>query len=182
MIIKAQSSDGAFEDCEIEVANRPPWKLVFSGCGLVRKEFASGDLFAALVALRQELEASGFCLLCQGARKDVYPSGMSRSMSGGRKAYILRIGSPSKASDLVNIFDDAEHDQIGTVHEQNAYHKLWIDHIMNQLPASEPLPGEVAEAEKHPNGWVYRVAGSFSSEETIPPESNRRSMEGRCEW
>ncbi|MEO7697894.1 MAG: hypothetical protein ABIZ04_01585 [Opitutus sp.] len=34
-----------------------------------------------------------------------------------------------------------------------------------------PLPGEVEEAKRNPNGWVYRIAGSFASNENVPPEA-----------
>jgi len=33
----------------------------------------------------------------------------------------------------------------------------------------EPLPGEVEAARRQPNGWVYRVAGSFRDGEAVPP-------------
>lgn len=33
----------------------------------------------------------------------------------------------------------------------------------------QPMPGEVEEAKKHPNGWVYRIEGSFRPEEAVPP-------------
>jgi hypothetical protein len=35
----------------------------------------------------------------------------------------------------------------------------------------KPIPGEVEEAKKHPNGWVYRIKGSFRPEEAVPPEA-----------
>lgn len=34
-----------------------------------------------------------------------------------------------------------------------------------------PLPGEIEEAKCNPNGWVYRVAGIFASNENVPPEA-----------
>ena len=35
-----------------------------------------------------------------------------------------------------------------------------------------PEPGEVEEAERFPNGWVYRIAGkSFGPNDAIPPEA-----------
>lgn len=34
-----------------------------------------------------------------------------------------------------------------------------------------PLPGEVEEAKRNPNGWVYRIAGNFSRNENVPPEA-----------
>ena len=35
----------------------------------------------------------------------------------------------------------------------------------------QPLPGEVEEAKKHPNDWVYRIQGTFGPNETVPPEA-----------
>lgn len=34
-----------------------------------------------------------------------------------------------------------------------------------------PLPGEIEEAKRNPNGWVYRIAGSFAPNENVPPEA-----------
>lgn len=34
-----------------------------------------------------------------------------------------------------------------------------------------PMPGEIEEAKKQPNGWVYRIKGSFRPEEAVPPEA-----------
>lgn len=35
----------------------------------------------------------------------------------------------------------------------------------------EPYDGEIQEAQKTPNGWVYRIAGNFENSESIPPEA-----------
>jgi hypothetical protein len=35
----------------------------------------------------------------------------------------------------------------------------------------EPLPGEIEEARKNPNGWVYRIAGTFAEGDDVPPEA-----------
>jgi hypothetical protein len=35
----------------------------------------------------------------------------------------------------------------------------------------EPLPGEIQEAARHPNGWVYRIAGRFGPNDGVPPEA-----------
>jgi hypothetical protein len=34
-----------------------------------------------------------------------------------------------------------------------------------------PYPGEVDEAKRHPNGWVYRIASTFQRNEAVPPEA-----------
>ena len=40
-----------------------------------------------------------------------------------------------------------------------------------EISYMQPTPGEVEEALKHPNGWVYRIKGNFRSEEAVPPEA-----------
>jgi hypothetical protein len=34
-----------------------------------------------------------------------------------------------------------------------------------------PKPGEIAEAARNPNGWVYRIAGQFAPNERIPADA-----------
>jgi hypothetical protein len=34
-----------------------------------------------------------------------------------------------------------------------------------------PYAGEIAEARRTPNGWVYRIEGHFSPNEAVPPEA-----------
>ena len=34
-----------------------------------------------------------------------------------------------------------------------------------------PLPGEIEEVKRNPDGWVYRIAGKFQEEERVPPEA-----------
>jgi hypothetical protein len=35
----------------------------------------------------------------------------------------------------------------------------------------KPMPGEIEEAKLHPNGWVYRIEGSFGLNDAIPPKA-----------
>jgi hypothetical protein len=84
--------------------------------------------FKALIELRRELSKVGLVPLCAGARRDVFPSGMSRSMGGGRKAYVTKPGLRPNSKDLVDIFDE-DHDNIAGVDEQAAFHREWIDSL-----------------------------------------------------
>jgi hypothetical protein len=52
---------------------------------------------------------------------------MSRDMGGGRKVYIRRLGSQATLDDLVDIFDYAEPDLVGTVEEQRAHYRNWLN-------------------------------------------------------
>jgi hypothetical protein len=124
--IKIRHPDGTIEECSVEIAQGPQWKLVFSGAGHPQREFSNGDLFDALTSLRKTLEESGIQILCAGARRDVFPSGMSRDMGGGRKAYITKLGNPALRTDLVDIFDYSEPQSVGNVSEQQAFHEKWV--------------------------------------------------------
>ncbi|MFA5264599.1 MAG: hypothetical protein WC378_12325 [Opitutaceae bacterium] len=125
--VKVRLHDGMIKECAIALSGGPPWKLPFSGIELGTQEFSGEDLFEALNALRGALEKIGGQLLCAGARPDVFPSGMSRGMGGGRKAYITRIGAPALRTDLVDIFDYAGPELVGTVAQQKAFHEKWAE-------------------------------------------------------
>lgn len=125
--VKIRLNDGTIKQCAIRLSGDPPWKLLFSGIELRTKEVSGDDLFEAFNALRGELEKIEAQLLFAGARPDVYPSGMSRGMGGGRKAYITRIGAPAFQTDLVDIFDYAGPELVGTVAQQKAFHEKWAE-------------------------------------------------------
>jgi hypothetical protein len=83
------------------------------------------DLFEALVDIRIEYEKFGCKILCQGSRPNVEASGMSRSMGGGRRAFVLTRGTPAKMNQLVDIFDYACPEEVGTVAEQRRVVEEW---------------------------------------------------------
>jgi hypothetical protein len=86
-------------------------------------------------------------------------------MGGGRLAYILHSGKPSDRSEMVDIFDYAEPTEIGTVQQQRDYFAAWLRSLVR------PHPGEVEEALRTPDGWVYRIAGNFGPDDRVPPEA-----------
>ena len=81
--------------------------------------------------LRKQLEGAGFRLLCAGARRDAYPSGMARSMGGARKAYIFELGKP--ATELVDIFAEAQPEQVGTMDEQQRFRQQWMTSLREKM-------------------------------------------------
>ena len=111
---------------QIEISGIPPCKIALLGIDLETQEFSGEDLFEAFIQFWMELEKCGLLLLCAGCRPDVFPSGMGRSMSGGRKAYITHMDAPSPKSDLVDIFDYAGPEQVGSVAQQKEFHKKWV--------------------------------------------------------
>jgi hypothetical protein len=82
-------------------------------------------MFEALVRLRRQLEPDGLMVALQGARRDTYPSGMTRDMGGGMSVYVLRPGLPARQEDLVKTLDDAQPDQIATIDEQAFSRSQW---------------------------------------------------------
>ena len=119
-------ADGTVEHSTVEIEMNPVRKLLFSGLGWLGNEFSGRDLFEALIALRYTLEAKGAALLCAGARRDVFPSGMQRDMAGGRKAYVIRLGVHATVKNIVDIFDPADAAQVTSVSEQRAFFEEWL--------------------------------------------------------
>ncbi|CAN3985909.1 hypothetical protein [Kitasatospora purpeofusca] len=82
------------------------------------------DIFDALSHIRLQIEPLGYQLLCNGARIDAYPSGMSRDMSGGTVLYVLKLGRG--AQQRVSIFDRAAPASVGTVAAQREFFESWL--------------------------------------------------------
>lgn len=86
------------------------------------------DLFAALQQLRKTLEPLGWVPLCNGARVDCYPSGMARDMGGGMDVYVLSARRfLRRRPPLVGTFDPAPKETVGSVDDQDAYFRRWLE-------------------------------------------------------
>jgi hypothetical protein len=130
--VTGRLSNGELRDFEIEVSNVEPWTLRFRKLDDNERLIQATDLFIALQEMRAELEEEGCLLLCAGARPDVAPSGMSRSMGGGRKAYFLKMGSPVYKRELVDIFSPAAPDTVGTVQQQRKFFQAWLESLKDR--------------------------------------------------
>ena len=119
--------DGALSEATICYSTRPPWEVSLRAPYLEGRTFRGTDLFAALQSLRGELEGLGIIICCNGARKDAWPSSMSRDMHGAQRLYVLRKGEPGDLQSLVEIFDDASLDVVATVREQREFYDAWVD-------------------------------------------------------
>jgi hypothetical protein len=97
-------------------------ELQAEGVGKFSKH--SNDYFGALIKVRRELEAKGIRLLCWGARKDVWPSGMQRDMGAGMTAFQL-LEDGTNNPDARSIFEFAAPETVGTVDEQKANAEAW---------------------------------------------------------
>ncbi|QFS79078.2 hypothetical protein [Curtobacterium flaccumfaciens] len=78
------------------------------------------DAFETLSLVREALDDEGWLLGVQGARVDVWPSGMARQQGGGMRAYRLRRGRRPRFKDLVDVFAPAD-EHLGTVQAQRAF-------------------------------------------------------------
>ena len=103
----------------LTIADSPPWNLTLAVEDR-RYEATVVDLFDALSILRVQLEAAGLRICVEGARADVFPSGMSRQSSGGRRAYRLVAGRTPELEDLVDIFESTECGEVVSVDDQLA--------------------------------------------------------------
>jgi len=85
----------------------------------------AADYFEALTRLRRRaLEPLGLIPFCYGASLNVWPSGMSRDMRLGLKAYVVKPGEP--ATRIVNIFDDGPDVIPSSVANQEEFAREWM--------------------------------------------------------
>lgn len=93
-------------------------------------KFTSSDYFNSLNLFRDYLyNERGFFPNLKGALKLVYPSRMSRQMSGGAMAYCFIMGKQADQKDLINIFDEvdeSEYQNLVSVQEQLNCYKAWL--------------------------------------------------------
>jgi hypothetical protein len=86
----------------------------------------SGDYFDALIDLRRQLEAQGTLIRVNGAGRNIWPSGMSRSMGAGIKAFRLSLGQQARMADLVHIFESSVGIEPVTIAEQEHFRDQWF--------------------------------------------------------
>lgn len=97
--------------------------LSFGGSGFS----ASGtDFFEALLSLRRQIEPEGMRLNVYGASRNVWPSGMSRSMGLGLKAYRMTKGKQALSQDLVSIFASGPDVEVVSIAEQEQFKNEWF--------------------------------------------------------
>lgn len=112
--LEVKLTDMSQDVCRLTVA----WPL-----GGEERHFDAVDLYESLRAFRRQIEPEGFRVLCQGARPNVCPSGMS-SDAGGWLSYAHTLGQPALRKDLVKTFDPVDEIAlVGTVAEQDDFMK-----------------------------------------------------------
>lgn len=91
--------------------------------------FVGYDFWEAFTNLRVWAEENGLRVLCQGAKANLVLSGMSRSMGGGRKGYLVRIGHHTDPSCLVDVLDSAHDDEVATIEKQEEFKRQWLESV-----------------------------------------------------
>ncbi len=110
---------------EASEADAIPYSLTLEVDG-ERFESAGDDLFECLLAVRRSLEERAMQIRVNGACINVWPSGMSRSMGGGLRAYRMTLGEQAFMKDLVDIFDLASDGRPVSIAEQLQYRDDWF--------------------------------------------------------
>ncbi|GIH07183.1 hypothetical protein Rhe02_52500 [Rhizocola hellebori] len=80
-----------------------------------------GDLLEALTELRRHLEDRHLLLCCQGARINVWPSGLLRQFSEGRCGYVLGARLEDGSFEVVDLLAPAPPVQAANVAQQQEF-------------------------------------------------------------
>lgn len=125
VVVKVINPNNHVQIVSLYYPNTRPWFIEMSCEELPITRYEGHDLFRCLRELRSKLDVFGIKVLCNGARIDATVSGML-SDSGARKVYLTTMGQHARLEDLVNIFDEADPEKVGTVEEQDNYHNKWV--------------------------------------------------------
>ncbi len=127
--IKIQSSNTELEaEITVNEYDDESVELILSGNDILLQA-NSDNAFDALTLLREKAARLSISLNCYGSALNVYPSGMSKSMGIGDKAYKLTLGKQSLLSDIVDIFESEDDLQIVSPLDQSEFHQKWINSL-----------------------------------------------------
>jgi hypothetical protein len=118
--LEASNGRGVVRSVEIELRAPPAVAMVMVVDGGPGLEFPGEDLFVCLMNARLSLEEEGLLLCCQGARPDVFASGLLQQQTGGRYAYVLTEEADAAGRPTVDIFAPANLADVATVAGQRA--------------------------------------------------------------
>lgn len=167
--LKIQTAEGKLFDAKLTYyGGGRKWTLEFTSPITEKLSFNEGDVFECLTQLRLELAKYGCKPLCAGARIDVYPSGMSRDMGGGKLLQVFSSEPTNEWEDVkhVWIFDYAEPDLIASVEEQFNYHAAQFSYSYELMIQHDN--GSIVEGVISGNAIVDRNKIKFTS--TVTPD------------
>lgn len=105
----------------------PEWVFHINGPDDTPLVIRRGDVFDALLQVREQWEPSGAKFLVNGARTDAWPSGMARDQGGGFAVYLMTLGRPASRDDLVDTFDPCAAELVTTVAEQREFSRRFFE-------------------------------------------------------
>lgn len=123
-IINAKKNNN-FYFANVAYSLESPWRISVNIPDIFNFHVEGEDLFDALQKVRNEAAKTGLTLLCNGARLNVYPSPMMRSMGGAAMAYTLTLGQQAQRKSILCIFDNTE-EPVSTPDEQDAFYQKWL--------------------------------------------------------
>jgi hypothetical protein len=126
---QVRSSVGGVTQCKVAVSEVGEDEKVTLTIGELAFSEIASDAFEAFARLRKIMAQHGITPLCYGASRNVFPSGMSRSMGGGIEAYRLTMGKQALPKDLVCIFDSGPDIEPVLPEEQRAYFESWLSSL-----------------------------------------------------
>lgn len=118
--MSAVRSDGSTVGVIIDAAVEESWLQMSVDDG-ERERFAGSNIFVALFDARLHLESQCLLLCCQGARPDVFPSGLLQQTTNGRFAYELHPGRAIDVTRVVDVFTHAAPAEVDTVERQKRF-------------------------------------------------------------
>ncbi|MEL4898625.1 hypothetical protein [Crocosphaera sp. Alani8] len=157
--------------------DNPRCSLLFSSSISQDIEIEGHDYFKCLIDLRIELEKQNYYLLCNGARRDVNCSGMSREASSGLYGHIMRLGKYIDLDDEVYIFDYAEPDLVVSVSEQeefNELHRSSLPAVISYYAESTVFGAELISSQAKEN--IINQLSSHSDWQLLQREGDRLSF------
>lgn len=131
--VKLKNNSGKIEDVKLYLYDEDPENYEYAKIEIhyINRifSFSAENYFDALIKLREKFEKEGILILCRGANKNVYPSGMQLSMGTGRNAYILTMHKQARLKDVVDIFEASNIDECTSIAEQKQFFDLWIESL-----------------------------------------------------
>ncbi|QKX15515.1 hypothetical protein [Microbulbifer sp. YPW1] len=119
---------GGLIPAEFKFTLEPPFTLEVDVPDIFNCLVTAGDLFEAFKKVRVKARELNLEFECNGAKRNVFPSRMSRSMAGGKLAYELTMGKQARKTDMVDIFDFSG-GEISSPEDQEKFYSDWLQSL-----------------------------------------------------
>ncbi|WP_092177011.1 MULTISPECIES: hypothetical protein [unclassified Pseudomonas] len=123
--VEVHVSRGGKKEIACLVCDSNKIAITFSATDGVDRTYVGSNFYKCFASLRRDNPDVTF--FCKGAKKNVYPSGMSAQMSLGLKAYELSMGLTPTLDDIVSIFEYDDCNLAVDPNEQEVFFKEWVE-------------------------------------------------------